>query len=360
MAEGLDFTKRLPSRLPEHVVPDELYARLKVVWRAALTRAQAGISLADLEQGMRTQTLGAVIQAIPFQVVANRLLADLVPTYAQAFTDAAVASVKLVPRKRLAKADDPRLQFRLQGFNPVAARWAESHVARLIFDITEANKDAVRTIVLRMITEGIPPTQAARLIRGVIGMTPRDAVAVANFYRMAERENALRALAHMEDSIMAPAMRARYQQRQVLGEARIQSLVEQYQGRLLTARAEMIARTESTTAAIQGQLRVWERLGADGIVDTATTRMKWILTPDERLCPICASIPSKEGNLPPIGGRFTDYLGGTYDGPPAHPNCRCAVRLVFADANGNFPDPDKVTPPGGRKYRSRRPQVPNR
>lgn len=70
-------------------------------------------------------------------------------------------------------------------------------------------------------------------------------------------------------------------------------------------RAEMIAITETTRAASQGQLWLEDELRREGI---ATYRV-WQTNRDEMVCPICAPLHNKRIE----DGRL----------PPAHPRCRC-------------------------------------
>lgn len=73
-------------------------------------------------------------------------------------------------------------------------------------------------------------------------------------------------------------------------------------------RAEMIAVTETTRAAVQGQLAFVEEIERD-----LGTRLIpfWQTNRDDLVCPICG---------PKDGQQITD---GEY--PPAHPRCRCWV-----------------------------------
>lgn len=75
-------------------------------------------------------------------------------------------------------------------------------------------------------------------------------------------------------------------------------------------RAEMIAVTEITRAAAQGEAAVVERLKATGINMSAF----WITERDGNVCPICKP-------------RDRHQQGDGWDElPPAHPRCRCSVR----------------------------------
>ncbi|MEI6080660.1 MAG: polymorphic toxin type 50 domain-containing protein, partial [bacterium] len=61
----------------------------------------------------------------------------------------------------------------------------------------------------------------------------------------------------------------------------------------------------------------------------------WILTPDDRLCPVCASM---SGKLADVKGKFDDPLGGKIEYPPLHPRCRCCCSLVESTGETNSTD----------------------
>lgn len=86
------------------------------------------------------------------------------------------------------------------------------------------------------------------------------------------------------------------------------------------ARAETIARTESMLAVHQGQREAWAQAVDEGLLPEGVRRT-WIVTPDDKLCPICEPLDGEEADL---DGLFA----GEFDGPPAHPNCRCTEGLA--------------------------------
>lgn len=88
------------------------------------------------------------------------------------------------------------------------------------------------------------------------------------------------------------------------------------------ARAETIARTEVMDAANAGQVEAWEQATEDGLL-TGNEEKEWIVTPDDRLCPVCEPM---DGVSVPLDEDF-DVDGDQIDGPPAHPNCRCTLGL---------------------------------
>jgi Phage Mu protein F like protein len=76
-------------------------------------------------------------------------------------------------------------------------------------------------------------------------------------------------------------------------------------------RALKIAQTESIRAYAEGTLETGRRIGAK--------KKKWMTTYDP--CPLCKSFDGKV-----IG--IDELFGGTYNGPPGHPHCKCLLELV--------------------------------
>ena len=94
-------------------------------------------------------------------------------------------------------------------------------------------------------------------------------------------------------------------------------------GRLETAfgpiRADMIATTEVTRAATEGERALVELLRAEGL----GFRDIWETAADELVCPICEPLDGQEREG---SGYVHPDTGQSYDGPPAHPRCRCRER----------------------------------
>jgi hypothetical protein len=78
-------------------------------------------------------------------------------------------------------------------------------------------------------------------------------------------------------------------------------------------RAQMIAQTESIRAFTTARLETAKRIGG--------YKKVWLTHgANDNLC----TEPEAEGAIE----IDTPFIGG-YDGPPAHPNCRCYIRLVY-------------------------------
>jgi hypothetical protein len=215
--------------------------------------------------------------------------------------------------------------------------------------VAKATQLAIRDVVLDAFNRGGHPYEQARRIRAVLsppqqanrilsrlGLTQTQAQAVDNYEAMLLggdvselRTAAQRAL--RDRRFDANVFRAILQKKPV-PQAKAAQMVERYYERMLQYRARNIARTETIRAAHAGQEELWRQATEQGLLKPERTRRKWIVTPDDRLCPICRAIPGRNlRGVPlgvPLGEAFNTPIGGVKH-PPAHPSCRCTLGLMF-------------------------------
>lgn len=281
-----------------HVAEPAIRRGLRIgfaVARAAIDEAEVAVALAG--------SLSSVERAIPWNLFSNKLLPAIEDGMLAAATTAARRAAQDIPRRALIAKEDPltAMGFRFDRTNEEAVRWAQGHAARLVIDISAQTRQAINAVVVRMFRDGIPPDAAARILKAIVGLHPRYALAVDN------RRRALMA--------------------QGVDLEKVEFHVKQYAARLERQRASTIARTEAITASNAGQHELWQQARATGLLEGDRVQREWLVAADERLCEICEPVP---GNGP-VGLDEPFRLG---DGdevlyPPAHPQCRCAVRLVF-------------------------------
>lgn len=89
-------------------------------------------------------------------------------------------------------------------------------------------------------------------------------------------------------------------------------------------RADLIARHESMLAAGEGQRQGWDQAVDAGLL-TGDEERVWIVTGDEKVCPICEGLEDARAKL---GEPYTGDDGEEYDGPPAHVQCRCTEGIA--------------------------------
>jgi len=182
--------------------------------------------------------------------------------------------------------------------NPRAVEYALARSAELVTGITQETREVIRVLVARAQQGHWTVDQLARQIRQDIGLNARQVTALENL-----RNGLLESGA---------------------SESRIEELVTRQASRALNYRAEMIARTETISAASEGQRALWAEAKDNGLLDEEATWQVWIASPDA--CAVCLEIADGEPVL--LGASF-DGPNGPIPGPPAHPSCRCALGLQF-------------------------------
>ena len=177
--------------------------------------------------------------------------------------------------------------------DPNALKWIEQYAADEIVAITDSQREAVKEIVLAGYRDGITYQEQARMIRQIVGLDPRRAIAVTNL------ENRLR-------------------KKGKFSEDQIAKKSAKYAKRLLNQRARTIAVQEAVTAAAQGFYETTKGAVGRGILDPQKYAGYRIVTGDERLCPQCSALAGETRELPdgvyPSTGSHT---------PKVHVLCRC-------------------------------------
>jgi hypothetical protein len=163
--------------------------------------------------------------------------------------------------------------------------------------VGKESQEAIRRTLFDAYGEGINPVDAARRLRGIVGLTDRQAVAVRRF-----------------EDILAGKGKS--------GDV-LARLVDRYAGRMLRIRTETIARTEIMTALHTGRRAHWHFLAGNGTLRPTDWQRRWKTAPDEFVCRVCQ----------PLHNTTTDLFGMYPDGsqgPPRHPRCRCTEVLQLA------------------------------
>lgn len=187
--------------------------------------------------------------------------------------------------------------FRFDGTNPAAQRVAQRQAARMVTNVSAETRAAIRVLVTESIREGIPVYDLARAVKTMIGLTRPQARAALN------RRRDLIDQGHSIE--------------------RVNTLLDRYVEKKLAERAQTIARSEIMDALGTGQRESWKQARKEGRIDK-TARKGIVITPDERLCPVCSAL---ENTTVPLDEDFITLLGPR-PGPPFHQRCRCGQILV--------------------------------
>jgi HK97 family phage portal protein len=273
-----------------HAIADAASPKVRAAFLEAVARALNKTTLKKVEAALRQHDLEKAMAAVPWESQAVKALEAKLPLQLQGI---AVAAAN-------ASAPAAGLDLSFAADAPFAVAFAAARSAQLVREVTEETRRALRKTIALAIQEGRPPGAAAREIRSAVGLTARQAGAVEAVRQRDGAEAAAR-----------------------------------FADKLRRRRAMNIARTETILAANSGQQALWEEGAAAGLLDQSKFKRVWITTPDDRLCPFCASL---NGATVELTEQFNPGEVARSDGspvtlnpvlvPPLHPSCRCAVGLV--------------------------------
>ncbi|WHH58299.1 phage minor head protein [Petroclostridium sp. X23] len=182
---------------------------------------------------------------------------------------------------------------------PAVQKWVQEHGSDLVVNLTQTQHDALRQVINRAAFMGdFGPDELSRAIRPLVGMAPREAMAVLKYY----------------ESLRNNGMAIKQAQHQVAN----------YAGRVHRHRAMRIARTELCFAYNRGIDEGIKQAQAQGYIGQVQKR--WMTADDERVCEICGPL---DGQVVSQDVEFYILLPQKITGhhrlPPAHPHCRCTV-----------------------------------
>lgn len=262
-----------------HRIADELEPDLRRAFLQAVRNLQARLDPANLELALQRNRL----EDSPLW---DALRSELDSALRAPVREAMLGGAGVAQRRL------PIAGLRFDLTNPAAVQAVDRTVATLVQGLTEESRQGVRALVRESLQGRADVHELARQLGSTIGLTEPQTVAVARF----------------EQRLLDQGTRP----------GRATRLSQAYADRLLRHRAETVARTEVIRASNAGQQAVWEQAQADGRIPPDAERV-WIVTPDDRLCPLCAPM---EGMTVSVNATF-----GRVPYPPLHPNCRCTMGL---------------------------------
>jgi len=269
-------------------------------------------TLARIVAAFNTRSVANVISAVDFPTLAAALQSEL----------SAPMQAALMAGGRLALETIPgAVELGFEVLDPYVEEYLRTHVADLVREVTLSSQEAVSAMTLDAYRSGLGSRSAAKQIRGAIGLTPRQAKAVTN-YRAGLIEVAEGRMTRGELVNRFSLSRDTLRGRVTLD--RVDQLEGLYQQRWVVHRSQVIGRTESVRAVSAGRMAFFDESFNAGALDESRDRIVWSVTPDDRLCPICAPMDGQERKR---GEAFTDGDGSSVMFPPAHVACRCDTQI---------------------------------
>jgi hypothetical protein len=118
-------------------------------------------------------------------------------------------------------------------------------------------------------------------------------------------------------------------------------------------RAELVADFETIVLhdkAIEKQVEAWR----DEDEQIEEMWRVWYTQEDEKVCHICGPLHGKRiEHDPEVDFGVSDVFGRPLIGAPAHPNCRCVVRVEYTYRSGEVARPTSLVEDDGTGWRGR-------
>lgn len=210
-----------------------------------------------------------------------------------------VDSANKVAKDILTIAPKKPYEINFRYTNPRATEWARKQSSHLVTKINEDQRTTIRNIITQGFDEQLTGKKVAMNLRSQIGLQSRQQTALENFKKRGAAKG--------------------------WSEKLLDKRAASYKKKLIRQRAESIARTELARSANMGQQLLWEESIANGTLDPSKFVKLWMVTPDDRLCPVCETYV---GYSVEVLGTFEAPNGAQLPTPPLHPMCRCSLALI--------------------------------
>lgn len=200
---------------------------------------------------------------------------------------------------------------------------------RLITNLRDEQRRVISDVLIRGITEGTNPRVQATEIRDSIGLTENQQQWVTNYRRNLENGELQALNRELRDRRFDPTVARAITGEQALTSDQIDRMVERYAERVLSYRAEVIARTEALRSVNEGSELAFQQAVDEGLLNPEQLVRRWVTARDNRVRESHASMNGQEVGF---GEAFLSGNGNTlrYPGDSNAPgedtiNCRCVV-----------------------------------
>lgn len=240
-------------------------------------------------------------------------------------------TIGLMPAQAVLNAD-----FAFDTLNPATVDFIRNYELNLIRQVSEGTRGAIRNKLRRDIIAGVNPRRTASAVRGTIGLTAKQELAIEN-YRRALEELDPRALDRkLRDGRFDGSVRRAVESGRPLSQDQVERMVARYRERFIRHRAATVSRTESMRAVTVGQQSAVRQMLASKAVDETRVRRFWVTTHDNRTRDSHLAVPDMNPDGVAFGESYATPLG-----PLAFPrdpngtgsntvNCRCTERFALA------------------------------
>lgn len=311
-----------------HEVADAAAPDVRRRFLSAIATIRGTVQEAKLRAALETGNVDAVMRVLGLDRNLGPIEPMLLKPLEATVHEAGAAALDATPAIANATRGG-QLAMRFDAINPHTVQAVRNYGFNMIRQVTEDTRDGIRAIVSNALEFGGHPTEQARQIRSLIGLTEDQADAVSNFRRLLETRDRSALNRALRDRRFDSTLRRVISDPEAAAftDEQITRMTERYASRMLDFRATTIARTETINAARLGTQGAWVQATENGLLQRSKVRQGWMVTPDDKLCIYCAEVPLLNPDGVPLGEQFKTALGPV-DGPTLHPLCRCVLYLI--------------------------------
>ncbi len=292
--------KKTPEVFKLNRIADELKGLIHINIVSVIRELKDKVVKKNIENKLMSNDIDGVLDEIPFQFIDDSLV-TIRKLYDAGAKRAAVTYAHILSSKKrkILKAipiiEKPEIFFDTQSGRLkklLDIRWNN-----LLLDIKDSNKQAIRMLIENNLSRGVPIKRLARLIEANLGLHDRYSIATARYHELLLNQG--------------------------VKESDAERSTMYYANRLLSKRAEVIARTESAFVVNAGERElIFQAIDKD-LISEKTTKKVWTVDP-VTACEICEPLDGEERALHDVFN--SDF--GAVDIPPLHPNCNCLIDYI--------------------------------
>lgn len=275
----------------------KLLPEMRDAFRAAMDELRNGVDFNALEAALEAGDIERAIAALNIDAGAfNNYVVARTTAYAQAGTLAAEA-IPTIASEAIA--------FRFDMTNPRAEAWIRTESATRVVGYTAEQVEAARKVIVDGYVKGSGPRQIAvdiagrvdrvtgRRAGGIIGLSDPQSEYVQSVRELLKddpralfvrdsKTGQLRPRYTRMDGRDLRTIKARLRSGKPLTQVEIDKIAGRYSDRLLSLRAETVARTETAGAVMNSRAEAYQQaLGKEGLPDEALTKI-WRHQGDEK------------------------------------------------------------------------------
>jgi hypothetical protein len=320
------------------MTPDEIRTAAEAA-EARLARAWLAV-VASMRNARTLEELAALLAAGRFDEATQVVVAGarrFAAAWNEEYSNAARATADDI-EDALRNASRGEVVISYDMTNDGAVRAMRENQLRLVREVSDQQRRAMRTAMQGGIERGLNPIDQARAFRDSIGLTARQQAAVDNYRRLLETNDPEALNRALRDRRFDRATARAIRNNEPLTRQQIDNMVARYRERAVKHRAEVIARTESLRAVHQGTFGMFKQAVEQGSLTNNELVREWNTAGDERVRTLEStsgktSHSSMHGQT--VRGLEEPFTSGggsklLYPGDPSAPGydtiqCRCAV-----------------------------------